>query len=90
MISISTVDSFQDKNNFKFQIFKLFTESLRNKGQSKKKRERNMRITALSEGNSWIEKPKLDEFPLIFRRFFKNPYAVDTHQKIKKKKLSSL
>ena len=49
-----------------------------------------MRITALSEGNSWIEKPKLDELPLIFRRFFKNPYAVDTHQKIFKKKLSSL
>ena len=31
--------SFQNKN--KFQIFKFFTDSLRNKRQSKKKRERN-------------------------------------------------
>ena len=73
---------FKIKINFKFQIFKLFNESLRNEGQSKKKRERNMRITALSEDNSWIDKPKLEELPLIFRRLFKKPYAVDTHQKI--------
>ena len=39
MISILTVDSFQNKN--KFQIFKLFTESLQNKGQTKKNGERN-------------------------------------------------
>ena len=31
---------FKIKTNFKFQIFKLFTESLPNKAQSKKKRER--------------------------------------------------
>ena len=32
---------FKLKTIFKFQILKLFTESLWNKGQSKKKRERN-------------------------------------------------
>ena len=32
---------FKIKTNFKFQIFTLFTKSLRNKGQSKKNRERN-------------------------------------------------
>ena len=31
---------FKIKTNFKFQIFKLFTESLRNKGQSKRNKER--------------------------------------------------
>ena len=41
MISIETVDSFQDKKNFKFQIFKLFTEPLQNKGQSEMYGERN-------------------------------------------------
>ena len=32
---------FKIKTNFKFQIFTLFTKLLRNKGQSKKNRERN-------------------------------------------------
>ena len=32
---------FKIKTNFKFQIFKLFTESLQKKEQSKKNRERN-------------------------------------------------
>ena len=49
MISVQTVDisnfiqtfkkSFKNEN--KLQIFKLFTESLWNKGQNKEKRERN-------------------------------------------------
>ena len=72
MISIYTVDSFQDEN--KFQIFKLFTESLRNK--DKVKRTGMMRITSLehasSEGTYWIAKPNLEELSLIFRRFFEN------------------
>ena len=33
-----------------------------------------------SEGNSWIVKPKLEELPLMFWRFFENSYAVDTCQ----------
>ena len=44
-----------------------------------------LRITAYfaySESNSWIAKPKLEEFPLIFRRFFDNSYGLDTHKKI--------
>ena len=48
ILSIQTVDisnfiftHFKLKTNFKFQIFKLYTESLWNKGESKKKRERN-------------------------------------------------
>ena len=35
------------KTNFKFQIFKLFTEPLQNKRQSKKNRERNDKINCL-------------------------------------------
>ena len=55
MISVQTVDisnfiqtfkkSFKNEN--KLQIFKLFTESLWNKGQNKEKRERNDEYNAL-------------------------------------------
>ena len=37
---------------------------------------------ASSKGNSEIAKPKLEELPLIFCRFFENTCAVDTQQKI--------
>ena len=36
-----TVNSFQDKSKFQISNFQTLTESLRNKGQSKKNRERN-------------------------------------------------
>ena len=58
---------FKTKANFKFQILKLFTESLRIKGQSKKNRERGMmRITAYltsSEGNSLPKRTRIGTPP---------------------------
>ena len=71
-------------SNYKL-FFKLFTESLWNKGQIKKKRERGMmRITVwfASSDNSGIAKPKLEGLSLSIRWFFEKSYAVDTHQKI--------
>ena len=41
MISFRMLTHFKIKLNFKFQIFKFFTESLLNKGQYKTNRERN-------------------------------------------------
>ena len=49
-------------------MFKLFTESFWNKDKVKRKEK--------------IAKPKLEDLPLIFWRFFENSYTVDTHPKI--------
>ena len=58
---------------------------MENKGQSEKKRERNNEnncLISLLRGQFLDSKPKLEEFFLIFRRFFENSYAVDTNEKI--------
>ena len=39
-------------------------------------------LFASSKDDSLIAKPKLEELPLIFMRFFENSSTVDTHQKI--------
>ena len=72
---------FKIKTNFNFQIFKLFTVSLQNKGQSKKKRERNDKNNCLIcflRGQFPDSKAKTRGIALNIR-FFENSYTVDTH-----------
>ena len=42
-------------------------------------------LFASSKDDSLIAKPKLEELPLIFMRFFENSYTVDTPEDLKKK-----
>ena len=68
--------------SFNFQIFKLFTVPLQNKGQSKKKRERNDKNNCLIcflREQFPDSKAKTRGIALNIRRFFENSYTVDTH-----------
>ena len=74
---------FKIKTNFNFQIFKLFTESLQNKGQSKKNKERNDKNNCLIcflRGQFLDSTAKTRGIALDIGSL-QVLYTVDTHQK---------
>ena len=72
--------NFKPKANLKFQILKVFTGSLWNKGQSKKKRERtdgNNRLIGFLRGQFLdIAKPKLEELPNFLTKIYTPKLSV--------------
>ena len=89
MISILTVDSFQDKNKYQISNFhtlhRVFAEQ-----STKLKKTEMMRIIvqfASSEVDPWIAQPKLEELSLIFTRFLRTLILLIHTRKFKEKKL---